>query len=232
MENMETQYSSLEELIPVHFKDNPAPYYIAGILREAIARGILPEGEQLHQSQLAERLKVSPIPLREALRLLERDGLVDFQGRRGAIVTRLDTPDICEIFEMITALELLLMRRALPLISDATLDAASAVLDKMEAEDDRAKWREYNAEFHRMIYEAANRRIITERICRMRHQVDRYIREYLHLMRETSEQQHREMLNALRMRDEAAAVALLTAHMDSASGMLAEYMEKNRKYDK
>ena len=82
-------YSSLEQLIPIHLKDNAAPYYIANILREAIYRGILTEGEALHQSQLAERLKVSPIPLREALRLLEMEGLVDFRGRRGAIVTGL-----------------------------------------------------------------------------------------------------------------------------------------------
>ena len=71
MSDTNAHYESLERLIPVHLKDNPAPYYIANILREAIYRGTLPEGESLHQSQLAERLKVSPIPLREALRLLE-----------------------------------------------------------------------------------------------------------------------------------------------------------------
>ena len=51
MSDTNAHYESLERLIPVHLKDNPAPYYIANILREAIYRGTLPEGESLHQSQ-------------------------------------------------------------------------------------------------------------------------------------------------------------------------------------
>ena len=110
----ETPYRSLERLIPIHLKDNPAPYYIANILREAIYRGLLADGEPLHQSLLAERLKVSPIPLREALRLLETEGLVDFRGRRGAVVTGLSAGETREIYEMIAALETTVLRVAFP----------------------------------------------------------------------------------------------------------------------
>ena len=65
--------------------------------------GLLADGEPLHQSLLAERLKVSPIPLREALRLLETEGLVDFRGRRGAVVTGLSAGETREIYEMLAA---------------------------------------------------------------------------------------------------------------------------------
>ena len=62
---------TLESLAARKAGDSSAPHYIAGVLREAIYRGLLPEGKALHQAQLALRLGVSPIPLREALRLLE-----------------------------------------------------------------------------------------------------------------------------------------------------------------
>jgi DNA-binding GntR family transcriptional regulator len=121
----------LLELIPSRFQENTAPYYIANILREAIYRGVLQEGEALHQSQLAERLHVSHIPLREALRLLEMEGLVDFHGRSGATVTELTLEETREIYEMLTSLEVGVLRVALPLVSNPTIVSASALLDKM-----------------------------------------------------------------------------------------------------
>ena len=88
---------TLEELMPRISGDKAASYYIANVLREAIYRGILQENEQLLQNQLAARMGVSPIPLREALKQLEIEGLVEFRGRRGAIVSGLSLEDAREI---------------------------------------------------------------------------------------------------------------------------------------
>ena len=219
-------YQSLEQLLPVHLKDNPAPYYIAGILREAIYRGILPEGEALHQSQLAERLKVSPIPLREALRLLEMEGLVDFQGRRGAMVTGLSVEDVREVYEMLTALEVSILRVALPGITDKTLAAAEEILNKMESETDCVIWREQNIMFHTLLYESADRQMTLDEISRLRQQVDRYIRLHLSSMRSESQEQHRRILAAIREKDADAALAALSQHLENASRDLQTYMER------
>jgi DNA-binding GntR family transcriptional regulator len=216
----------LLELIPNHFQHNAAPYYIVNVLREAIYRGILQEGEALHQIQLAERLHVSPIPLREALRLLEMEGLVDFHGRRGATVTGLTLEETREIYEMLTSLEVGVLRVALPLISDKTVASASALLDKMEKEPDCIVWREQNVEFHNSLYDSADRPLTLDMIARLRRQVDRYIRLHLQSMREESQRQHSKILDAVRTRDIEAATAALRFHLESTSEDLQSHMSK------
>ena len=220
----EAPYRSLERLIPIHLKDNPAPYYIANILREAIYRGLLADGEPLHQSLLAERLKVSPIPLREALRLLETEGLVDFRGRRGAVVTGLSAGETREIYEMLAALETNVLRIAFPSITEETMAAAEKLLDKMEAEPDCIVWREQNILFHTLLYESADRPMTLDHIARLRQQVDRYIRLHLASMREESEAQHRAILEAVRARDRGAALEALSRHLEKTSLELQNYM--------
>lgn len=223
---MNIPYHSLEQLIPIHLKDNPAPYYIANILREAIYRGLLPEGEPLHQSQLAERLKVSPIPLREALRLLETEGLVDFRGRRGAMVTGLSAEETREVYEMLAALETNVLRIAFPSITKETIAAAEEVLDRMEAEPDCIVWRQENILFHTLLYESADRPMTLDQIARLRQQVDRYIRLHLASMREESETQHRMILEAVKTRDLDTALEALSRHLENTSRDLQGYMGK------
>ncbi|MDR1733015.1 MAG: GntR family transcriptional regulator [Synergistaceae bacterium] len=214
----------LQELIPAQMQNNSASYYIANVLREAIYRGILLEGEALHQSQLAERLNVSPIPLREALRLLEMEGLVDFHGRRGATVTKLTLEEAREIYEMLTALEVSVLRIALPSISDEVVAAAEALLDRMETEPDCMVWRELNIEFHNTLHEPADRPLTLDMIARLRQQIDRYVRLHLESMREESQQQHRKILEAVRAGDLEAATAALEFHLKNTSRDLQTHM--------
>ena len=228
MSDTNAHYESLERLIPVHLKDNPAPYYIANILREAIYRGTLPEGESLHQSQLAERLKVSPIPLREALRLLEMEGLVDFRGRRGAVVTGLTLAEMQEIYEMITALEVSVLRIAFPNIQPSAILEAEAMLEKMERETDCIFWREQNLVFHNLLYDAANRPKTLDQIALLRQQVDRYIRIHMSLIREESQKQHRQILEAVKAHDVAGALASLTSHLEYTSRTLRACVRRTK----
>lgn len=222
------EHDPLERLIPVHMKDNAAPYYIANILREAIYRGILTEGEALHQSQLAERLKVSPIPLREALRLLEMEGLVDFRGRRGAIVTGLTLEESREIYEMLAALEVSVLRTAFPTVTPEVTAAAERILNEMEGQTDCIIWREQNILFHTTLYESADRPMTLDIIARLRQQVDRYIRLHLESMREESQQQHRRILEAIRAGDMDAAATALADHLENTSKDLQAYMRSRR----
>jgi DNA-binding GntR family transcriptional regulator len=215
----------LKLLIPVHLKDNAAPYYIASILREAIYRGILAEGEALYQSQLAERLAVSPIPLREALRLLERDGLVNFHGRRGAIVTGLSMENVQEIYEMMLFLETGLMRIAFPLITPADIDVAERLLDEMEAQTDFMTWGGQNALFHAALYEPAHRYLTLDRIERLRRQVDRYIRVHMESIREEAQREHRRILEAVRAGNLPEVTEALTFHLERASELLQSHMK-------
>src|SRR5438132_13826238 len=80
-------------------------------LRERILRGDYPEGEPLRQDALADELGVSRIPVREALRQLEAEGLVTFSPHRGAVVSSLSLEEIDELFELRAQIECDMLRR-------------------------------------------------------------------------------------------------------------------------
>src|SRR5512138_1964205 len=83
-------------------------------LRERILRGDYPEGDPLRQDALADELGVSRIPVREALRQLEAEGLVTFSPHRGAVVSTLSLEEIQELFELRADIESDLLGRAIP----------------------------------------------------------------------------------------------------------------------
>ena len=220
------QNLTLEELAARMGGDSTAPYFIAGVLREAIYRGILPEGQPLHQAQLALRLGVSPIPLREALRLLETEGLVSFQGYRGALVTALSVEEARELYEMVAALETNLLRIAFPRIPRRVLEDAARVLDRMEGEPDCIRWRDLNQMFHNLFYEPADRPLTLDMLARLRQKTDRNIRQHLASMREESQRQHRRILAAVEARDLPAALEALQNHLDDTSNDLQSCMRQ------
>jgi len=214
----------LEELAAVRPGDSSAPYFIANVLREAIYRGILEEGKPLHQAMLAQRLNVSPIPLREALRLLETEGLVTFSGYRGASVTTLSLEEARELYEMISALETNLLRIAFPKITRRILHEAASTLDEMEKTEDCIRWRDLNQIFHNLFYEPADRPLTLDTLARLRQKTDRMIRIHLASMRIDSQEQHRGILEAVESRDLDRSLAALAAHLAYTSNDLQSFM--------
>ncbi len=225
---MTKEMEALEELAANVSGDSSAPHHIANILREAIYRGIFTEGSPLHQAQIALKLGVSPIPLREALRLLETEGLVEFQGYRGAFVTELSLEEARELYEMISALETNLMRIAFPGITRRIVEEAGNVLDMMENETDCIRWRDLNFLFHALLYEPADRPLTVDMIARLRQKTDRNIRAHLDSMRKESEKQHREILDAVSAGDLEASVAALKRHLEYTSRDLQSWMRSER----
>lgn len=217
---------TLETLAARSSGDSSAPHYIAGVLREAIYRGLLPEGKPLHQAQLALRLGVSPIPLREALRLLETEGLIAFQGYRGAIVTALSLEEARELYEMISALETNLMKIAFPRITRRVVEDAEKTLDLMEREPDCIRWRDLNQIFHNLFYEPADRPLTLDMLARLRQKTDRNIRIHLASMRDESQRQHRAILDAVAARNLDAALEALAAHLAYTSNDLQSCMRR------
>jgi DNA-binding GntR family transcriptional regulator len=215
---------TLEELMPRISGDKAASYYIANVLREAIYRGILQDNEQLLQNQLAARMGVSPIPLREALKQLETEGLVEFRGRRGAIVSGLSLEDAREIYDMLAWIECGAMKVSFDLISNALIQEEEKLLDRMEKEDDPVKWRDMNVLFHSALYEPADRPLTLDTIAKLRRQVDRYIRNHLDSMRKESEDQHREILAGVKAHDLPRTIRALEDHLVNTSKDLQAYM--------
>ena len=129
-------------------------------LRERILHGTYPEGEPLRQDALAEELGVSRIPVREALRQLEAEGLVTFNPHRGAVVSTLSLGEIEELFELRAEIELDLFRRALPHIGADDLARAKEILDTYETSlrnGDVGSWGTMNWQFHSTLYAPSER---------------------------------------------------------------------------
>ena len=126
-------------------------------LRTDILSGDLPAGAQLRQDHIAADFGVSHIPVREAFRRLEADGLVTTIPRRGAFVSRMSGEDAREITEMRVALETLAVRLSVPNAPSVSLAAAEDALRIAGQSGDIADWSAMNLQFHRALYAPCGR---------------------------------------------------------------------------
>ncbi|MBZ5200120.1 GntR family transcriptional regulator [Planomicrobium chinense] len=126
-------------------------------LRELILKGEFKMGERLMQEEWAQKLGVSRMPLREALRQLEVEGLVRIEPRRGAVVTPVSTEDIEEIYQLRALLEGEAVVKSLPFLDEEDIQELEAIYGKMlqlkADETDMESYMRLNAEFHQIIRE-------------------------------------------------------------------------------
>jgi DNA-binding GntR family transcriptional regulator len=136
---------------------------VLSALRDLIVHGELPPGARLTEAVLCERLKVSRTPLREALKVLSHEGLVEILPNRGARVVRLLLEDVKDLFEVIGALESLAGRLACERINDAEICEIKAIHYQMQAGFIRRDLPEYfrlNQSIHRRIVAAAGNPVL------------------------------------------------------------------------
>lgn len=210
------------------------PLLVADVLRQAILRGILTAGQQLRQDEIARELGVSHIPVREALRQLEAEGLVRLRPYRGFEVSELSPEEVEELYEIRIPLECQALRLALPHLTEEDVRKAEQVLDAIDAADDPSVWSELNTEFHAVLYAPSRRQRLLNLIRTLRTNVDRYLRLYISVMqrKQFSQREHRRILDAVRKRDEAEALRALEEHLDIACRMLVDYLRRERQAEK
>lgn len=206
------------------------PDLIADALREAILRGIFQEGQSLRQDEIAAQFGVSRIPVREALRQLEAEGLVTLQLNRGATVSALSPAEAQEICEIRSALETTAIQLAIPQLTESDVEKAALILDATNQTTDAARWATLNWEFHAVLYTPANRPRLLTMIKTLHVNIDRYVRLQMEKMNylEKSQKEHYQLLDACRQRDAKAAVKVLKRHIDTAGEELVAYLEQNR----
>lgn len=202
-------------------------------LRDKILSGEYAEDEALRQDAIAADLGVSRIPVREALRQLEAEGLVAFNPHRGAVVSSLSLPEIEELFELRGLVESTLIVDAIPRLTEEDLSRADAILDAYEAafeERDVETWGALNWRFHATLLSAADRPLTLGILRNLHNQSDRYTRMQLALthgeIRATGE--HRAIAAAARARETEQASALLREHIVSAGRELIEFLRVHR----
>src|SRR5450759_2164820 len=125
---------------------------VADKLRDQIIRGEISEGSQLRQDAIAAQYQVSRIPVREALRQLDAEGLIAIVPNRGAVVPALSPADIEELFAIRALLEPEVLKRSIPHLTEEDFSQAEAILRRYVSELRReghvSAWGRLNWEFH------------------------------------------------------------------------------------
>ena len=187
-------------------------------VRGAIIDGTLDEGEPIRQDDVARLFNVSKIPVREALKRLEAEGLVEFHRNRGAVVTRLSEPDLEQVFEVRAILEESAIKLSVPHMTGDTFARAQSFCNAFAEEKNVARWSELNWQFHGCLYEDARRPFLLGMIRSVNDRLERYLRMQLTLSggEGIADREHRELLGACRARDAEKAASLLHAHIMNA----------------
>lgn len=132
-------------------KDDTLAVRISRVLADRIISGALEPGSRLGQDHIAEEFGASHVPVREAFRRLEAQGLVVSEPRRGVRVAGFSMGEVKEVAEMRAALEVLALRHAAPHLTKAILDQAEDATRAGDKAGDVQAWEDANRAFHRLI---------------------------------------------------------------------------------
>lgn len=192
-------------------------------LRSAIMTGVHPAGTRLGETRLAEQLGISRTPVREALRRLEADGLVQLTPNRGAEVVRWSTADFEEIFDVRAVLESHAARRAAER-GRADVARLYGLCAEMEAhlsgldEHGYDEITRLNLELHRAVHHAGGDRLLPDLLARVIEVplVRRTFHQYSRADLERSFRQHRELAQAIESGDGDWAHSVMRCHVRAA----------------
>jgi DNA-binding GntR family transcriptional regulator len=195
-------------------------------LRSAILDGTLQAHTLIRQDELAVAYGVSRMPIREAIRLLEAEGLVISRPNRGAVVAPLDPEDAEEIFDVRAALESLAVRRSIPRLDEKQRAAAAAALQALESAPPEKASAIHRA-FHLSLHAAAGNRLI-RLIGQHIDAADRYLRLEATLAgtQEKDRREHRALLKAVLAKDADEAARLISHHVKETGKEVAQVLRE------
>ncbi len=187
-------------------------------LREAILRGDLKPGERLMELQLASKLGVSRTPIREAIRMLQQEGLAVTVPRKGAEVAKMTEKDMEDVLLIREALEILAVQLACDNITKEQillLEEKVSEFEQVIKTGDIKLIAQTDIDFHDIIYNAAGNPRLMSMLNNLREQIYRYRIEYLkdeknypHLMKE-----HRQIIEGLKQKKKDYVAEMMKNHM-------------------
>lgn len=180
-------------------------------LRQAIIRGMLRPGDRLRQELLAAELGVSRIPLRDAFRRLEAEGLIEIDGRRGARVASLTVDDVAELYELRRMLELQCLRLAIRNLTDEGVAELLRMSEKMDVTaGHQSPGGVSRRAFYLELYGWSGRRRMVSLILQFRHELNRY-QAIMNVS--SSPLIHAQIRECIRRRDADAATRYMRDHL-------------------
>ena len=202
-------------------------------IRDLIVSAEFKPGDRLREGDLGERIGVSRTPIREALRRLVAEGLIDFLPNRGAFVASWDEDDLIDIFEMRSVLEGFACNRAASRIEQSEIDRLEELADAMEARYRRTTIEHFhiallNNEFHHVLLTASRSRLLTatvEGVLRVA-LIHRTFLRFSDRDMQRSFQHHREIIDAVRSGDGEWAESVMRSHIRSARDIILKSRSK------
>lgn len=198
-------------------QSNVASQRVADILAERILSGDLAPGARIKQDELADELRTSRIPVRDALRMLETRGLVIMRANAGARVTSLTRRDLEISYEIRERIEPLLLAESVPNLTDQDIADLRAVMERNEQVTDVDEAIALGREFHWITYRRHNTPLLAQIVERVWDTTQSYRRAYLKLVlsgaSRVHDTEHRLLFDAISQREVETAQAALVLHI-------------------
>ncbi len=203
-------------------------------LREAILKGELQPGERLMELQLASKLGVSRTPIREAIRMLEQEGLAVTVPRKGAEVARMTLKDMEDVLEIREALDELAAQIACERISSEQMNRLMDTKKEFErilASGEVKEIADVDVKFHDIIYEATDNAKLVYLLNNLREQLFRYRVEYLKNPENYPAliQEHEAIVSALEARDKAKVTEAMHEHVTNQAVAVKAVIQEQSK---
>lgn len=191
--------------------------YILDALRQAIYDGSLPDGAVLNQVAVADHFGVSRVPVREAMRQLEAEGLINAEAHRRPVVRGLTLDRVLEIFDLRAMVEGYLIEKATPHIDKQYVDELANLIEGMDGKLDHRAWLSRNARFHQALYEPSQAITALQMAEQLRGRAERYLRMWsagrgVHRNAEAS-REHERILEYVRTGDAFSARREVEQHI-------------------
>jgi DNA-binding GntR family transcriptional regulator len=198
-------------------------------LRDEILLGELVPGQYIRLEEIAARFDVSTMPVREALRDLEAEGLVTIFPHKGAVVTQLSSDDLLDIYDVRAALEEMATRLAIPHMTQATFNQLFSYIDQMDSHlGELVTLIKLNHDFHNTLYRASGRRHLCDLIFVQRYRTQHYLHAFISDLGGMPQAQadHRAIIEACQQRDADRAASLVYNHVIHVGQAIVEYIQQ------
>jgi len=200
---------------------------IANSLKEEILSGKYPPGVRIRQEDIAEQFGASRSPVREALRILEAEGLINLVAHTGAWISHLSLSECEEMYQLRERVEPLLLRLSIPHITDSLIAELQDLVMQMEATTDVETFLRLDRQFHLLSYSKAETVLVGEMVNRLWNTTQHYRRAYSQMMASTSfkpaHYEHHLLLASIIKRDVDDAERILFGHIRRTRLELAQH---------
>lgn len=186
-------------------------------IRAAILSGEFAPGQRIRQEALASRLGASRLPVREALRILEGEGLVTLETNKGARVTAMDAAELDLLYGARSRIEPFVMADSIPRLSNASINRAGSILDEIEVGVGAVEFLVLDRAFHLLTYEGCQSTQLTSIVQRLWNSTQQYRRAFVTetgpSWAEETNSEHRLLHNAVVDRNAEVAAAIVATHI-------------------